>query len=322
MALSSRDADSAGHHLAIRVPVAQPGDPVATVIGRLGDHPLDAADAIYVVDEQGRFVGAVRLVDLLAAPPARSIDSLVDRDYPRVAARHDQEHAAAEALTRRATSVAVLDDQGVFSGAIPARALLEILRHEHVEDLHRLAGIQRENAHARGALEEPPTRQARHRLPWLLVGLAGSLLAAALMSRFEHVLERRMAIAFFVPTIVYLADAIGTQTEAVVVRGLSLSRLPLRRLLRDELGTGLLLGVALGGLAFPAVAVAFDVQLATAVATSIVLAGGVATSIGLLLPWLLQRAGSDPALGSGPVATIIQDVLSLLIYFAMATMLT
>ncbi|HEY6562313.1 MAG TPA: magnesium transporter [Polyangiaceae bacterium] len=165
-------------------------------------------------------------------------------------------------------------------------------------------------------------RRARHRLPWLLVGLAGSMVAAVVVSRFERVLETNLAVAFFVPAIVYMADAIGTQTEAIVVRGLSLSRLSLRHLLFDELRTGLLIGTTLGVLSFPVVAIAFgDVRLAMSVSAAILVAGGMATSIGLLLPWLFQRMGSDPALGSGPVATIIQDVLSLLVYFAIATLI-
>ena len=71
----------------------------------------------------------------------------------------------------------------------PALALLDILHREHVEDLHRLAGIKRENDHVRESIESPPMRRARDRLPWLLVGLAGSMFAAFVMSRFEHVLR-------------------------------------------------------------------------------------------------------------------------------------
>jgi magnesium transporter len=62
-------------------------------------------------------------------------------------------------------------------------------------------------------------------------------------------------------------------------------------------------------------------RLSFAVSAAIVVAGGVATTIGLVMPWFLQRIGSDPAFGSGPLATIIQDVLSLLIYFAIASLL-
>jgi magnesium transporter len=148
------------------------------------------------------------------------------------------------------------------------------------------------------------------------------MLAAVVIARFERVLERQLAVAFFVPAIVYLADAIGTQTEAVVVRGLSLNRLSLRHLLADELRTGLLIGLALAMLSLPIVVLGFgDVRLGLSVAAAIFVAGGMATTIGLLLPWLLQRLGSDPAYGSGPVATVVQDVLSLLIYFAIAGVL-
>ena len=165
------------------------------------------------------------------------------------------------------------------------------------------------------------TYRARHRLPWLLVGLAGSLIAAFVMSRFERILEHQLAVAFFVPTIVYLADAIGTQTEAIAVRGLSLGRLPLGRLLVGEMRTGLLIGATLALLALPIVTLMFDGRLGMSVALAILIAGGVATTLGLVLPWVLQRLGSDPAFGSGPLATIIQDVLSIAIYFAIVTRL-
>jgi len=107
----------------------------------------------------------------------------------------------------------------------------------------------------------------------------------------------------------------------VAVRGLSLSHAGLARLIGGELRTGLLIGLVLGALTFPAVWLAFgDWQLALAVTVALFAAGGVSTSIGLLLPWLLQKLGTDPAYGSGPLATIIQDVLSLLIYFAAVTL--
>jgi magnesium transporter len=148
------------------------------------------------------------------------------------------------------------------------------------------------------------------------------MLAALIMSGFERTLQQNLAVSFFVPAIVYLADAIGTQTEAIAVRGLSLSRQPLGHLLAYELGTGMLIGGALGGLAVPIVWVAFgNLRLGISVGLAVLAAGAAATSIGLLLPWVLQRTGSDPALGSGPLATIIQDVLSLLIYFVIASAL-
>jgi magnesium transporter len=311
--------ESAGAHIVTHVPVARPSDRIRAVVTGLGQQAYEALDAVYVVDADRKFLGAVRLPKLHEAEQEAAVAEVMDRDYPRVGSHYDQEHVADLALQRRATSVAVVDEGERFIGAVAALSLLDILRHEHVEDLQRLAGIQREERRIRTALEAPPVRRARHRLPWLLVGLVGSMLAAVVVSRFERVLESKLAVAFFVPAIVYLADAIGTQTEAIVVRGLSLNRLSLGELLAGELRTGLLIGGTLAGLAFPIVAVGFgDARLAVSVAFAILVAGGVATTIGLLLPWMLQRMGSDPAFGSGPVATIIQDVLSLVIYFAIA----
>jgi magnesium transporter len=274
------------------------------------------------VDQNGKLEGLVRLSDLLKLPHDQALRDVMVTDPPAVSPDEDQEHVAGLALASGLAEVPVVDDDRRLLGIVPPLALIEILRREHIEDLHRLAGILSENSHVRGALEAPPVRRARDRLPWLLVGLVGSMLATFVVSRFEHALEERVAIAFFVPGLVYLADAIGTQTEAVAVRGLSMTHAPLRILLAEELKAGLLIGLILGAATIPAVWLVFaDISLALAVALALFFAGGVATTIGLLLPWVLSRAGKDPAFGSGPVATIIQDVLSLLIYFTIVSWL-
>ncbi|HEY5922227.1 MAG TPA: magnesium transporter [Kofleriaceae bacterium] len=311
---------SAAAHLVADVPTADPDERVQAVIDRLHERRYASIETIFVVDEERKFLGGIAIGDLLAATSERTAGELANPESPMVRVTDDQEHVASTALDRRALSVAVLDRGGCFIGGISPRSLLMILREEHVSDLHRLAGIRREAVRDREALEGPPIRRARHRLPWLLLGLAGSMLAAVIISRFERVLAEDLAIAFFVPAIVYLADAIGTQTEAIAVRGISISRTGLGNLVASELRTGLMIGVTLAALAFPIVAFGFGSgRLAIAVAAAIICAGSVATTIGLLLPWLLHRFGYDPAFGSGPVATIIQDLLSLLIYLVLAT---
>jgi magnesium transporter len=305
-----------------RVPVAVDDELVGVVRARIATSSFDAADVIYLVDHAGAFVGAIRIERLFGAPAEERLRALVEPGYPRVAPGSDQELVAARVLACGVSSAAVVDGRGHLLGAVPATTLLDILRHEHVEDLHRLAGIQREAEQTRDALEAPPTRRARHRLPWLVFGLGGSMLAAGIVSRFDGLLQSELAIAYFVPAIVYLADAIGTQTEAIAVRGLSLERMSLRHLLGSELRTGLLIGLALAGLAFPLVLIGFgQPALALAVAVAILIAGAAATTIGLVLPSLLARWGSDPAYGSGPLATILQDVISLVIYLVVADVL-
>jgi magnesium transporter len=246
----------------------------------------------------------------------------MEAEAPHARIGDDQERVATLAVEYALTSVPVTGEDEVLLGVVPARALIDVLRREHEEDIHRLAGFTGGSQQARDALSEPPLRRLRHRLPWLIVGLAGSMIATLVVASFEGALEQRVAIAFFVPAIVYLADAIGTQTEAIAVRSLSLGPFRIGRMLWQEMGTGLLIGAVLGSIAVAGVALAFDdALLGLTVGIAILVAGTIATSIGLLLPWVLERLGFDPAFGSGPVATVIQDVLSLLAYFVTAELL-
>lgn len=314
--------ETAAQHLVRRVPLARAEDAVAAVLARLPGSVFDDTDAVYVVDEDGRLRGLVRLSTLLAAHAERQLGDLMLREPPTVHPGEDQEQIALVAIRHKVGAVPVVDDAGRLLGVVPAEALIEILRREHVEDLHRLAGIIHMDNHVYEALLAPPARRLRSRLPWLLVGLLGSTVATAVMAYFEGVLEKRVAIAFFVPAIVYLADAVGTQTEAIVVRYLSVRHAPLGRLLVGEMTSGLLIGLSLGVFILPAVWLGFgDLRLALVVSLTVVAAGTCAASLGMLLPWLLSSRGRDPALGSGPVATVIQDVLSLLIYFALVVLL-
>jgi len=304
------------------VPRATPDTTAGELIRSIQGHEFDATELVCICDTEGRLLGGPPLGRAIALRPEQRLGDVMLQPLASVHPDEDQERIASIPLHDRLEAVPVVDVNGFLLGIVPPAALLSILRREHVEDIHRLAGIHRETAQARHAMFAPPARRARDRLPWLLVGLVGSVAATLVMSTFEHALQTQLAIAFFVPGLVYLADAIGTQTEAVAVRGLSLSHAPLGPLLGNELRTGLLIGTVLGALVFGLVWLGFDdAKLALAVSVAVLFAGAAATSIGLVLPWGLARAGSDPALGSGPLATVIQDVLSLLIYLAVVSVL-
>jgi magnesium transporter len=169
------------------------------------------------------------------------------------------------------------------------------------------------------AAEEPLARRLVHRLPWLAIGLLGAAFSAWLLGLFEGRLSDDVRLAFFIPGVVYLADAVGTQTEALVIRGLSVG-VPFRRTMRLEAMTGPIIGGLLGAASFPAVWLAWGATLALTVSLSLVAACAMATVVGVALPWAMARSGRDPAFGSGPLATVVQDLLSLLTYFAVASL--
>jgi magnesium transporter len=309
--------ETVGSHLVASVLRARGDETAAAALARLATEKPASVELLCVTDDAGRLAGALPIGRLIAIDGAIKLHAAMDPAFPRTHPDADQEAAASLALHHGVDALPVVDAEGRLLGVMPAQALMQVLRREHVEDLHLLAGIRREETKSRHAIEDPPSRRARHRLPWLLIGLVGGALATAAMAGFEATLQKTVAAAFFVPALVYLTDAIGTQSEAIAVRGLSLTRAGIGHLLAGELRTGMLIGAALGLIAFLPTLLAFgDARLAAAVSTSIFAAGSIAAAIGITLPWLLARRGVDPAYGSGPVATVIQDILTIVIYFA------
>jgi magnesium transporter len=289
------------------------------LVGARYESAADIAVCAYDEAPGHRLLGLIPLETVLAADPDRPARDLMDPDPPVVAPGLDQEEAAWKAATHGESSLAVVDADGTFRGLVPPERLLAVLLQEHDEDLARIGGFLSSSASARHAMDEPIGARLWHRLPWLLLGLLGAAGAAVLVRGFEGDLTSDVRLAFFIPGIVYMADAVGTQTEALVIRGLSVG-VPIRRVFRLESITGLLVGLALAALTVPAVWVILGSgRLALTLSLSLVAASGVATVVAMSLPWLMSRLGRDPAFGSGPLSTVVQDLLSLVIYFAIAT---
>jgi len=311
------DDDTASAHVCHDVPRVAPAATAREVRGVLSARTYESVADIAVC-RGDRLVGLVPVEVVLAAPDGLEIGALMDPDPPVVAPGTDQEVAAWKAVEHGETSLAVVDASGRFVGLVPPRRLLAVLLTEHDEDIARLSGVLRSTRSARRAIEEPVVRRIGHRLPWLVLGLIGALAAAGIVSSFERDLESTITLAFFLPGVVYMADAVGTQTEALVIRGLSVG-VPIGSVVRRELLTGLVVGIVAGAF-LPIGLVGWgDADVVIAVALSLFAACSTATLAAMVLPWLFDRLGADPAFGSGPLATVVQDLLSLIIYFTVAS---
>jgi magnesium transporter len=312
---------TASEHVCRLVPVTSPQTRAGEMRRIMAGVHFESATHIGVCDN-GKLVGVLRIEDFFGALADEKIGDIMDADPPVVAPGFDQEKAAWKAVQHGESALAVIDEGGGFVGFIPPDMLLAILLHEHDEDMARVGGFLRDSSMARTASEEAVTKRFWHRAPWLLVGLFGALLAADIVGAFEQQLQANVMLAFFIPGIVYLADAVGTQTEALVIRGLSVG-VPIGRVVRQEILTGLIVGVALAAAFFPLGWWRWgDASMAIAVALSILAACATASLVALSLPWTLNRFGIDPAFGSGPLATVIQDLLSVVIYLTIATAMT
>lgn len=247
--------------------------------------------------------------------------SLMDADPPVVAPGSDQEAVAWEMVRRGESSVAVVDASGGFEGLVPPQRMVAALLAEHDEDVARLGGYLASTHRARQAAEETVARRLWHRLPWLLVGLVGAVASAAIIGAFEEKLDDNVLLAFFIPGVVYMAAAIGTQTQAVLIRGFSVG-VSLGTVFGRELASGVVLSLVVAAVLLPVALVGWgDADVAFAVALALFASSVVSILIAIALPWVLQRLGSDPAFGSGPLATVLQDLVTIVIYFGVAVAL-
>lgn len=313
--------ETAASYMVTQIPRALPDTPVNTIIESLRGQKFDCADTVFVTSSEGRLEGIVRINDLFANGE-RPIKEIMEPEHEAVRDEDDQERIAILAMELNMIAVPVVDGDEKLIGAVPPEALFKILRDEHMEDIQRLAGIEPHEEGPGAALDAPLFDRFRRRLPWLIFGLLASSVITFVMTGFEKTLMANVSVAFFVPALVYIAGAIGTQAVSVAVRGLSTSNVSIGGLLRDELIIGIAIGAALGTTAFISVFAVFgDVTLSLAVGLAVLGGGAVSAVVGFGLPWVFQRSGSDPALGSGPICTIIQDAASLFIYFVLVSAL-
>ena len=196
-----------------------------------------------------RLVGVVPIERLLVAQDDATLASIMEAPVTVVAPDDDQERVAVAAAQHQCRSVAVVDRNGRLVRMVPPERLIAVLSEEHEEDLARIGGFLARSGAARSAAEENVRRRLWHRLPWLALGLVGAMATAGIVASFEEELERQVLLAFFVPAVVYMADAVGTQTETVVIRGMALG-VSLRSIARRELATGAIIGCLLAAVFF------------------------------------------------------------------------
>lgn len=169
---------------------------------------------------------------------------------------------------------------------------------------------------------EPILPLITHRIPWLAIGLMGGIVATLISSKFEHLLAANINLAYFIPVIVYMADAIGTQTETIYVRNLAKTQIKLSSYLFKELLLGIFLGILFGSLIGLFAYIWFGkISTALTVGAAMFASMAIAPAVALLVPALLHKENYDPALGAGPFTTVLQDLISLSIYLFIASVI-
>jgi magnesium transporter len=302
-----------------RIPTCSPEDTAGRVLERLVGTAWESADTIYVL-EDGVLTGRVDITDLLQAAGDVPAARIMEVARTRLRLDSDRERAVFLAIKNDRDEIPVVDEGGRFIGAVTSQAIIDTMHREHLEDTLLGAGIQRTGLQITELASSQVRFAVRSRAPWLLFGLVVGLFLSVISSQFEVTLRETVALAYFLPVVAYIADSVGTQTEAIAVRAIAVADVDYLSYLQRELLIGLIVGAMVGVLGgFGAVLVAGSSQVGLVVGLSLFVSSTVATVLASLIPIGFTILDVDPALGSGPLATALQDVISIAIYFLFAS---
>ncbi len=273
---------------------------------------------IWVVDDLGKLVGVISLKDLVLEVTDRKISDIMNPEVISVHVDTDQEEVARLVKKYDLVAIPVVGDDHRLAGRITHDDIIDVIEEEADEDISLMAGvIDQEIA------EESTLKISRARLPWLIAGLFGGIIAAAVINQFESSLEKVLALSFFFPVIMAMGGSTGTQAATIVVRGLATGDISLvnigKRLwmeMRVALVNALVCGILLALIVGTWVS---DYGLGSVVGLALVLIIVNAGVIGSAVPMALKKWNIDPALATGPFVTTSNDILSLLIYLGLVT---
>lgn len=271
---------------------------------------------IYVLDKNKKLIGSVEFKKLVSAQPTVKLYDLMEKAFALTDHSH-QSTAIKLAVKEGIESIPIIDQNGHFLGIIDTRQIFKIMDEEHIEKLMHFSGILENDALVSG-YKARIIKVAKARLPWLFLGLIGGIASTFIVESFSHTLEATLALAFFIPVIVYMNDAVGTQTQTVFIRNTALEKVSLLKVLLFEVKVTTLVALPLSLTIYFFTLLWLGTKIATIVSISMFLGMLSSAFIGTLIPWILTRLDKDPAIGSGPFTTILQDLLSIIIYFSIA----
>ncbi|MCP4681571.1 MAG: magnesium transporter [Desulfobacterales bacterium] len=274
---------------------------------------------LWVVDDFEKLVGVISLKDLLLEAPDIKVSDIMNPEVISVFVQTDQEDVIQLVKKYDLVNIPVVDEHHRLVGRITHDDIIDVIEDEVDEDISLMAGvIDQEIA------EESALKISKARLPWLIMGIFGGILAAFVINQFEASLEEIIALSFFFPVMMAMGGNTGTQASTVVVRGLATGDVSLvnvgKRLWREmrvALVNGLICGALLGsvvGLWLSDYGLGFIVALALII---IIVTAGL---IGVAVPLALKRFNIDPALATGPFVTTSNDIFSLFIYLGLVSL--
>jgi magnesium transporter len=311
--------ETAGGIMNPDVVALQPGETVDDAIRYLRSVAEDTPiSAVYVVDEDRRLLGFVRLRRMVTARPAALLGDIMSTNVISVPVDTDQEEVADIVDKYDFLAIPVVNHDNRLMGVVTVDDILGVIEDEATEDIYKMAGSSIEEEES-----ESIFHVARYRLPWLLVCLMGTQLSSIVLLFASKEVRLYDQMSVFTAAIMAMAGNTSLQSSTTTVRRLALDTLPRSRYMRHilrEILVALMMGIVCGALASAlAVLLHHNPLIGLALGPAMAIGMSAASLLGAAMPMVLDIAGVDPAVASGPLVSTINDSLALAVYFSVAT---
>ncbi|MDD5926596.1 MAG: magnesium transporter [Firmicutes bacterium] len=280
----------------------------------------------YVKDTGRKLIGIVSLSTLVVADDNRRIMDIMHTDYVCVNVYDDREDVSEDFKKYGFLAMPVVDKEHRLVGIITVDDILEVIEDENTEDMERMAGIIDLEQSDQEYLDKSVFKHAKNRLPWLLVMMVSAMITGAIINSFENLLSSVIVLVSYIPLLMGTGGNTGAQASTLIIRGLALGEVELEdalKVLWKEARISLCVGLVLSAVNFLKI-IFIDKEswlIALTVCLSMIFIIVFAKAIGGMVPLLAEKLGADPALMANPIIASSVDMLSVLIYFLMASLI-
>lgn len=314
--------NNAESKMTIKIPCVQIGETVGNVEKMLSKRAdeFDTIDYIYIIDKNRVLRGVISVKSLFRSLDDVKVEKVMDKDLITVKPLTGQRRVVYLALSHGIKAIPVVDMKKRLLGIVPYDIILKIFNQEFQKDVLKFGGITHKAGNEVTSIKSTAGVMIKSRLPWLILGVLGGTVSASVITGFEDVLNKFLLLAAFIPVLVYMSDAVGTQSEALIIRSIALDPdLSIKSYVLREFKIAGILALTCGVLiSFVALIGWGTYFLGLIVGFSMFLSIIAAVSISTLLPLAFRRLNYDPAVATGPFATMISDIVTLAIYFSVA----
>ncbi len=289
---------------------------------------IESVFYIYVVDDEFKLIGVLSLRELLLSEFDEYIKNINIDNVISVNVLMDKEEIANLVKKYHFLAVPVVDDNEKIQGIVTIDDIIDVIEEEVNEDIYRFVGSTSEesNFSSTERFYNKVIIAVKSRLPWLIVTMLGGLLTAAIVSKYNPIIETSVILTSFMPLLAGMGGNVGTQSSTLTVRKIALEEFDDKKSIASnvitESLTGFFIGIICGIIALiSSIIIGLKVTVGVIVCISLWANMFTAATIGTLIPFIFKKIGVDPAIASAPFITTTVDITGLSIYFTVASLL-